>query len=441
MLQIAYMALMVWTTTLVPSPTEQPSLKIDLTPFGGSSGDGYMLSSNSSDGRIHDSLDLNKMLPTTAAGLGAPSNFYVENVQNLTSYVLNLIKQIGSRNFGIHYPLGFERQYMQPGSANLRVLFNNFAFTSPPLAISVADSMLLSNAAKKNITLSVSNHPFPPVTQDVLKNRNYSNGAAYMISYAVIVCMALTVSAYCKFLIHERKKKSKHMQPFTKDFTTVLILLLAMALYGWTTIPFTYWFSYLFRSPPKGFTLIVMYNIITGMIGSIAIPIIQQTANDDIAYTWSIILSFFFPTYSISNIFTLIYNNEFGRQACQMLDCNNPLFKQNLQCCGGPDDIIYTHNILSDSGRLGIMWPVIFFGIQGFLYWYLVFAREYNLAKSIVAMCKSSVGRNRIADEKSEKWKLESHTGEDSDVIAEKSNVKTMDRTYAAVVVDDVKKW
>ncbi|WKY01593.1 hypothetical protein Q1695_015531 [Nippostrongylus brasiliensis] len=477
---IAYMALMVWTTTLVPSPTEQPSLKIDLTPFGGSSGDGYMLSSNSSDGRIHDSLDLNKMLPTTAAGLGAPSNFYVENVQNLTSYVLNLIKQIGSRNFGIHYPLGFERQYMQPGSANLRVLFNNFAFTSPPLAISVADSMLLSNAVKKNITLSVSNHPFPPVTQDVLKNRNYSNGAAYMISYAVIVCMALTVSAYCKFLIHERKKKSKHMQilsglspwmywatafiwdtfwyivrmvafvaifyafsiePFTKDFTTVLILLLAMALYGWTTIPFTYWFSYLFRSPPKGFTLIVMYNIITGMIGSIAIPIIQQTANDDIAYTWSIILSFFFPTYSISNIFTLIYNNEFGRQACQMLDCNNPLFKQNLQCCGGPDDIIYTHNILSDSGRLGIMWPVIFFGIQGFLYWYLVFAREYNLAKSIVAMCKSSVGRNRIADEKSEKWKLESHTGEDSDVIAEKSNVKTMDRTYAAVVVDDVKKW
>ncbi|PIO58876.1 hypothetical protein TELCIR_19677, partial [Teladorsagia circumcincta] len=182
---------------------------------------------------------------------------------------------------------------------------------------------------------------------------------------------------------------SMSLQQYTKEFGTILVLLLTMALYGWTAIPFTYWFSFLFTSAPKGFTLIVMYNIITGMIGSIAIPIIQQTANDDVAYTWS------------------VYNNEFGRQACQMLDCSSPLYRQNLQCCGDDDDRIYTNHVLTEPGRQGVLWPTLFFAIQ------------YG------------------------NWKLECDgdiTGEDSDVIAEKSNVKTMNVQTTAVVVDDIKK-
>ncbi|KAJ1365621.1 hypothetical protein KIN20_026005 [Parelaphostrongylus tenuis] len=126
-------------------------------------------------------------------------------------------------------------------------------------------------------------------------------------------------------------------QTYTRDSTTILILLMAMALYGWTAIPLTYWFSFLFTSAPKGFTLIVMYNIITGMIGTIAVPIIQQTADVYTAFDWSVILSFLFPTYSISNVFAVVYDNEFGRQACEMLDCSNPLYKQSIQCCGQSD--------------------------------------------------------------------------------------------------------
>ncbi|KIH44938.1 hypothetical protein ANCDUO_25027 [Ancylostoma duodenale] len=57
---IAYMALMVWTTTLVPSPTEQPSLKIDLSPFGGSSGDSFILVSNATDPKVTDGVDLKR---------------------------------------------------------------------------------------------------------------------------------------------------------------------------------------------------------------------------------------------------------------------------------------------------------------------------------------------------------------------------------------------
>ncbi|CAJ0597120.1 unnamed protein product [Cylicocyclus nassatus] len=327
----------------------------------------------------------------------------------------------------------------------------------------------------------VNNHPFPPVTQDVLKNRSYSNRSAYIIFYAIIVCMAIVVATCCQFLIREQKKKSKHMQmlsglrpwmywitaflwdviwyivsmaafigtfyafdieAYTKSFDTILVLLLAMSLYGWTAIPFTYWFSFAFTSAPKGFTMIVMYNIITGMTGSIAIPIIQRVVSNDAAYTWSVILSFAFPTYSISNVFTVVYNNEFGRQACAMLDCSIPLYNASEICCGQPEDRIYTDHILTDTGKLGIFYPIIFFAIEGFIYWFLVISHEYNFITRLIAFCKWNK-KNRIGDSQYENWSTEPelYTGEDSDVLAEKVRVKEMQKDGAAVIVDDLKKW
>ncbi|KAE9414291.1 hypothetical protein Angca_002832, partial [Angiostrongylus cantonensis] len=481
---ILYMALMVWTTKLVPSPTAQPSLKIDLSPFGGSNGDGYLISSNRTDSRIVEEFNLTEYLHSTAARFGAEPNLHLESVENITSYALDLIDKIGSRNFGVHYPLAFERQYLQSNSTSLRAFFNNFAFTSAPLAISIADSMTISATLKKNISLEVNNYPFPPVAQDVLKNRNISNSAAFIISYAVIVCMSIVIAACSQFLIRERKNKSKHMQmlsglrswmywstafvwdvswyvvdmaafigilyifdiePYTKDGTTILILLMAMTLYGLTALPFTYWFSFMFTSAPKGFTLIVMYNIITGMIGSIAVPIIQQTADVYTAFDWSVVLSFLFPTYSISNVFAVVYDNEFGRQACEMLDCSNPLYLRNIQCCGQSDDRIYTNHILTDTGRHGIVWPMIFFIVQGFMYWFFVFGYENNLFGSLIALCIDRRRRRRIVDGMYDNWALESDEvkirGEDCDVVSEKENVKTMNRFDTAVLVDDIKKW
>ena len=71
------------------------------------------------------------------------------------------------------------------------------------------------------------------------------------------------------------------------------------------------------------------------MIGAIAVPIIQQTVNDQVAGICAIFFSLLFPVYNISNCFTRIYNNEFGRRACASVDCTIQLFKENAkQCCG-----------------------------------------------------------------------------------------------------------
>lgn len=118
---------------------------------------------------------------------------------------------------------------------------------------------------------------------------------------------------------------------------SVLTLVFAMAAFGWAVIPFVYSFSFAFTSAPKGYCLIVMWNIVTGMIGSIAVSILRQLNGDDDTYKWELLLSFLFPTFNISNCFGKLYTNEYSRSACMSLNCESSIMRQTApQCCGDP---------------------------------------------------------------------------------------------------------
>lgn len=51
---------------------------------------------------------------------------------------------------------------------------------------------------------------------------------------------------------------------FVHDLSVLGSLLLAMLLFAWAAIPLVYVLSFAFDSAPKGYTLIVVYNIISG---------------------------------------------------------------------------------------------------------------------------------------------------------------------------------
>ncbi|KHJ96347.1 ABC transporter, ATP-binding protein, partial [Oesophagostomum dentatum] len=172
------------------------------------------------------------------------------------------------------------------------------------------------------------------------------------------------------------------------------------------------------------------------VIGSIVVTIIRQTGSDVYGFPWSIILSFLFPTYSIANIFTVVYSNELARQTCDMFDCSNSLYLGNVQCCGNPADRIYTDNILTDPGKRGILYPIVFFFIEGFLCWVLILSYEYAMVTRTKTCCNRRKNR-KVADVESE----DALTGEDSDVIEEQNRVKAMNSDDAVVIVNDVKKW
>ncbi|PAV85033.1 hypothetical protein WR25_04476 isoform B [Diploscapter pachys] len=495
---IGYFALMIWTSTTMPLAKEQPPVTIDFWPFTNvkKNDPGYLISSRVSI----DNVPLNQAVQNTLDNYNHPSNFYVKDVDNVTESILEMTNKLGSRTLGIHYPLAFDKtrtnvtvpyggqNYSFSLEEPLKVYFNNFAFYSPALGTTFIDSLRLSNYTGKKYSISTINHPLPPTPEDTLKNQGISTGTAFLVAYAVIVGMSIMIAGYCQFIIRERKKKSKHMQmlsglrpwmywlcaflwdyaffvirciifiafyyifsltQYTNQFSTVATLFLGMLLYGWTAIPFTYWFSFLFTSAPKGFSLIVLFHIISGMIGSIAVPIIQQTSGDNPAYITSVVLSFFFPTYSIANLHTQVFMNELARQSCKSLVqfCSvQELESVSSVCCG--DTKQYTDHILTDPGKRGILLNIIFFIVQGFIYWGLTFAVENSLFFNLRQKWKKN--DKVVAKEKTlitPSWeangsmKRRQTNVEDSDVIAEKEHVRSQSPSDTAVVAQDLVKW
>ena len=55
------------------------------------------------------------------------------------------------------------------------------------------------------------------------------------------------------------------VEPFTVRSYTFFELAIVLLLFAWTAIPFVYAFSFAFTSAPKGYTIIVLFNTVTGL--------------------------------------------------------------------------------------------------------------------------------------------------------------------------------
>uniref|UniRef100_A0A914E3J7 ABC transporter domain-containing protein n=1 Tax=Acrobeloides nanus TaxID=290746 RepID=A0A914E3J7_9BILA len=392
---VAYLALIVWASTTIPNAKEQNPLPLNLSIYAENNEPANIFVENNwlenSSPKLNESLI--HLVQQTILGTN-PSVSYNTTISQsdgeMTQQIVDATTSKGTRTFGIHNPVAF--QYKVDDSfkvvtlKGITALFNNFGLHSPALAVSLADTMLLRAFYNFSVNILVTNHPLPPTNADTLKNKNTSATSSFLLGYAIIVAMSMVVSGYASFLIRERKKKSKHMQMMSgirpwmywlttaiwdgvcfllptalflvifaafniKEYTTRteswITLLVVMLLYGWTAIPFVYTASFAFNSAPKGYTLIVMYNIITGMIGSIAVPIIKRTSNDATGHTWEVIFSLFFPTYALANSFDKQYNNEYTREACSSIDCS---IEANVKlvptCCGNSERTICLYLLL-----------------------------------------------------------------------------------------------
>ncbi|GMR43182.1 hypothetical protein PMAYCL1PPCAC_13377, partial [Pristionchus mayeri] len=312
---------------------------------------------------------------------------------------------------------------------------------------------------------------------DSMKNKQVNGVTSLILGIAIIVSMSMAVSGYCSFLIRERQKNSKHMQllsglplwlywltSFLWDALSFLVPVLCFLavffafgvheligratsvfnvvvislLFGWTAIPFVYCFSFLFTTAPKGYTMIVMYNIISAMFGSIGVPIIQKTTDADTAYVWSIVFAWFFPLYNISSMYQKLYNNEFVRSSCQALNCSVVVFQKAMQqCCGPSESRSYVDDVLVDASKRGILIGTLFFAIQGFLYWLLLISIEAGWAEIVIKKLGSFC---RASPKKDEEEEDVYHNVEDSDVIKEKQEVYGLRPENTTVLVRDLQK-
>uniref|UniRef100_A0A7E4UPS2 ABC transporter domain-containing protein n=1 Tax=Panagrellus redivivus TaxID=6233 RepID=A0A7E4UPS2_PANRE len=470
-LPVLYLALLVWASKQIPGPKEQDPLKLDLTDFAKKEAANIFI--DNTVGQSFSNLIQKVVLQQESDTSFTPVSDQLE----LTKTIVEQTKSKGVRNFGLHNPVAFSQYTLNPFDVKT-FLFNNFGLHTPGIGLALLDNVILRQMTGREINLTVYNHPLPPYNSDTLKNKDSSNGSSFVIGYAIIVCMSMVVSGYSSFVIRERKKKSKHMQmmagvqpwlywlttavwdglfylvpmalvlvvfkifsinEFIKEGSTIGELVVVMLLFGWTAIPFVYAFSFVFDAAPKGYTMIVMYNIITGMIGSIAVPIISQTSTEDVAYIVEVCLSLVFPTYNLANDFKKIYENEFGRQACSAVDCSlSPeLANTAPQCCGSADSRVFTDNILGTYTKKGIGFGIIFLILEGFLFWALTIGIEKNWWSKL----KTYFFENKSSGFNNLGYVVDNIEVEDSDVRREKVDAGKLSPSKTSVLVQGLKKW
>ncbi|KAF8353746.1 hypothetical protein PRIPAC_95369 [Pristionchus pacificus] len=460
---LRYLAMNMYLTEVIPTAKEVDPLVVDLKPYSTPDKAAVILVEEPEQdvslvGRVVHAMDSQ---PT------------ITDSTNLTADVFGLIQTIGSREYGVHYPVAFTAHGL-PKSNPLAVLFNNFGYATPVLAIALADSLLgvQVHGDVDPYVFTAVNHPLPPSTADMMKNKANSQATSFMIGYSTIVSLAMIVSGYCIFLIRERKKNSKHMQvPFMFNFvvidhikfdqllsglplwvywltsflwdliyfliplacyigiffafgidefigraTSIVDVVVMSLLFVWTAIPFVYSFSFVFTSAPKGYLSIMLYNMISAMIGTIAVPMIQQTTNEDVGYVEIVgaLCRISNHPHTITAWQEVVFTNA---EYIQLY--NNEFFRKR----------VYADDVLTDFTKRGISIGAIFLVAQGFLYWLLIVAIENGWIGG-GSCCKSAA-----------KPSLEEYGSvEDSDVIEEKTTVRGLQPATTSVVVRDLQK-
>uniref|UniRef100_A0A914D4Y0 ABC transporter domain-containing protein n=1 Tax=Acrobeloides nanus TaxID=290746 RepID=A0A914D4Y0_9BILA len=492
---VLYLGLFVWGSKQIPNAKVQDPLPIDLSIYASDGKPANVYITNKDNWPNGSSFfnfakqvitDANPGVDFTISNITDSLNcmlptFGVQSCPNMTNAIIDATKDQGTVTFGLHNPVAFTPLFPNLTIWNndtsmfgIRALFNNWGEHSPALALNLADTMIMRTILPTDITLSVTNHPLPPASGDSLKNDDNSSGSAMMISYAMIVAISLVVSGYASFLIRERKKKAKHMQMMSgirpwlywltsaiwdgvcylipvvifigifavfgiKEYThsagAIFSIFFVLILFGWAAIPLVYTCSFGFNSAPRGYTMIVLLNVITGIIGTIAVPIIKGTSGDSTAHTLEIIFSLFFPTYALSNGMTKIYNNEFARISCEKVDCSNDILKLIAKsCCGTADEKAYISNVFTEFGQKGCMYVVIFLILEGFLFWFTTIALENNWFSKLKR--NNKVGTENQGFDADEKISVE-----DSDVMREKEELTRVLPANVPVLVRDLRKW
>lgn len=473
------MLLIMEACMMIPVPKEQPKLPINFQPYYSGATDANINVRNIK--AAYFQRNLSEVIQEAAAlNVMHKYPFQLTITDDINKELIESLDQQKDRGFGLHNPVAYNYYNNLFAHDWFIAMFNNYALHSPPLAVNLADIAILSKSIQRNISIQVSNHPLPPAATDTLKSQDVINQAALTIGFAAIMSLSAVVASFINFIIYERTTKSKHMQimyglrhwtywltaflwditvfliPATlciavffiadiKEFTTrstvTLTVYVIMLLYAWAELPFIYWCSTMFKSPTNGNATICVYNFVTGMIGAVAVSIVEKASSKDTANTLSIILSLLFPTYNLSLCFSKAYTNEHTHAACKIVDCSiDEIRKIAKECCGNSDERLYVDNMLISTGKMGMALMIVFLILHSIIFWLAIAASEINFIGIIKRLLLNRDGKISITN-KIANTEIFQTCNEDMDVMMEREKIREMKNNDASVIVRNLEKW
>ncbi|XP_063082713.1 phospholipid-transporting ATPase ABCA3-like [Cavia porcellus] len=232
----------------------------------------------------------------------------------------------------------------------LTALFNNQAYHSPSLSLSVLDNILFMSLSGADASLTVINKPQPfSVKKNSERTERTVNGQ--QVAIKLQLGLAFLVSGFCFLTVAERITKSKHIQflsgvstlvywlsallyDFIIFFISCCLLLgifkyynidiyimdyhfletmLIFVLYGWSSIPLIYLMSFLFSESTSAYIKLILFNYISGTYSILIEQLLSgemQTTMSNATQTFLRNTLLLFPNYNLVKCisdYTVVY--------------------------------------------------------------------------------------------------------------------------------------
>ncbi|XP_052859763.1 phospholipid-transporting ATPase ABCA3-like [Anopheles cruzii] len=341
------------------------------------------------------------------------------------------------------------------GSAECTAWFNNKAYHSAPLSVSLIYNALLQSVCP-SCELRVSNKPLPYRLDTQLRRLETGANAGFQMAFNTGFAMAFVSALFILFYIKERTTRAKLLQfvsgvnvalfwtiSFLWDYLVFVVaslfyvvtlaiiqqdgwstfdqlgrVFLVLLFYAFASLPVTYLFAYLFHVPATGFVKMMLLNVLSGTIFFTAVSLLrfEDIDLDDVADVLEWIFMFF-PSFVLTQSMNAL--NQVGsrealcERACEQITICTEELKCLLvpECCG-------TSTFTFDT-TTGINRSLLFFTGIGVACFALIMIVDYRLLKKIFGRSATS----QTEDPSNEV---------DSDVLEEKRRIEKCDAAELA---------
>ncbi|XP_077763055.1 phospholipid-transporting ATPase ABCA3-like isoform X8 [Canis aureus] len=320
-------------------------------------------------------------------------------------------------NQNMNVPRSFERSYSPTSSEHSNIMFNtgptrrqtevtiwfnNQAYHSPPLSLTVLDNIIFMALSGPNASITVSNKPQPLNAASKKLEKRKLTGA--QVALNLFFGMSIFVSSFCLLTVTERITKAKHIQfvsgvsatnfwlsallwdfliffiaccllmmvfllsgldALTKNYRFLDTLFIFM-LFGWAVIPFTYLISFLFSSHTSAYIKLVMFQYCAGVFSVILNVIVTEISGQKPSESLLLNSLMVIPIHNFGMSISKYYDNQETKIVCSsanipaFVNCSKAITEMNVYSL--EDDAI---------GRY-----LIAMAVTGFIFFLLIFLLE-----------------------------------------------------------------
>ncbi|CAL1280710.1 unnamed protein product [Larinioides sclopetarius] len=403
---------------------EADSLKLDIFSVYGAT-DGFYYEENPQLSRLAE----------TIKNLYESNRINVEKVSNPTHYVLDYGKKKLPKYVKSFLVGGAVDQYTN-GTLNLTAWFNGEPFHVLPMSLLLMHTALLRNITNTG-SISLINSPFPELPSYIIQKSDRT--IRFLAIVFVPLAFGFLSASYTLVPIHERATKAQLLQImsgisaalyWTAMFVWDLIVhcivciimllpyavfvpyaflrmhneamgtsLLLTLLYGWSSIPFSYLISFMFKKESSAFYAVVGVSALIGVGCATFLKTKHPAASPSTIEDQAVWIFRLFPSFSLASGMSSLYAVAFHNVFCERVPpydlefhCNSPamdksnsLFKCCEDICG--DDC---HEIIDpiqwDKNSTGQ--DILFLFIDGIIYFGLVLFKESRAMATLLKIAK-----------------------------------------------------